>query len=99
MFFTKIQAAIHCPATRSTIDDSKLGKDIYYKSIFSDACDFVMHKVDDVELVDFVDADPSKMMWHCADIQKAHMLQLSIVAALKDSQDSSANVTTKFVPT
>ena len=69
MFVTKIQAAIHPPATRSTIDDLKLGKDIYYKSIFSDACDFAMDEVDDVELVDFVDTDPSKKMWHCADIQ------------------------------
>ena len=50
----KIQANYRQPATRSTVDDSRAGKDIYQHSMYSKASDFVCLPRDDIELVDFV---------------------------------------------
>jgi hypothetical protein len=74
------------PPTRGSVQDSRLGHDIFLCSAFVPADEFVS-VIDDVELVDFVAKDSSKKLWHCYDLVQSLMLRKAVLSAYSEAID------------
>lgn len=66
--------------TRSSLQDVSMGKYIFHRSAYCNATDFVCSS-DDVELIDFVENDSTKKIWHCSDLLRSEMLRKAVIAA------------------
>jgi hypothetical protein len=78
----RIQSSSKRGYTRSTLNDARMGKDLFISSAFCNANDFVCSS-DDIELIDFVQHDAAKKVWHCSNLLKSEMLRNVIITAYK----------------
>ncbi len=76
----RMNSASKRPPTRGSVQDSRLGHDIFLCSTYVPADEFVSI-TDDVELVDFVAKDSSKKIWHCYDL-------VQVLAAYSEAIDN-----------
>jgi hypothetical protein len=82
----RIHSAAKRPPTRGSIQDSRLGHDIFLCAAHVSADEFVS-VTDDVELIDFVAKDVSKKIWHCSDLVQSLMLRKAVLAAYLEAKD------------
>jgi hypothetical protein len=76
------------PPIRGSVQDFRLGHDIFLCSAYVSANEFVS-VTDDVELVDFVAKDSSKKIWHCYDLFQSLMLRKVVLAAYSEAIDDN----------
>ena len=76
----RIRSSAKRTHTRSCLHDAHVGKDLFLFAAYCNANDFVCSS-DDVELIDFVQDDSAKKIWHCANVLKNEMLRKAIIAA------------------
>ena len=76
----RIRSSAKRTYTRSCLHDAHVGKDLFLFAAYCNANDFVCSS-DDVELIDFVQDDSAKKIWHCANVLKNEMLRKAIIAA------------------
>jgi hypothetical protein len=63
------------PNTRSSYQDALfLGQDLFLYSMYSTTVSDFVCSSDDVELVNFVETDSSKKIWHCSDIVQSAVI-------------------------
>ena len=82
----RMNSAAKRPPTRGSVQESRMGHDIFVCSAYVPADDFVS-VTDDVELVDFVVKDSSKKIWHCSDLIRSIMLRKAVLAAFTEAVD------------
>ena len=82
----RIQSSAKRGYTRSTLKDARMGQDLFNCSAFCTANDFVCSS-DDIELVDFVQHDVAKKIWHCSNLIRSDMLRNAIVKAYTSAVD------------
>ena len=70
--------------TRSSLHDVAVGQNILLHSLRIQASDFISPD-DDVSLIDFVENDPIKKIWHCSDVKNSDMLSLCIMTSYNES--------------
>ena len=89
----RIQSSAKRGYTRSTLNDARMGKDLFISSAFCNANDFVCSS-DDIELVDFVQHDSAKKVWHCSNLLRSEMLSNAIITAYKAAVDGDTRFNT-----
>jgi len=74
----RIHSVSKRPVTRSSLQDARMGQDIFMYSTYVHAKEFLCH-TDDVTLIDFFENDSSKKIWHCSNVCQSNMLAKAIV--------------------
>ncbi len=91
---SRMHASKKRPQTRSSLHHAALGQNIFLYSSRIKASKFIC-ATDDISLIDFVENDPTKMIWHCSDLRKSDMLSHTVMSIYKKVTNGDRRYTEK----